>query len=519
MHELLQKNHTGTLFPLFSMRSRKDWGIGDTRTMTLWFDVLKAMNLNLLQVLPMNEMPPGVSCPYTALSAFALDPIYICIEDIPELAGFPELLSEIRSRPFQANIRRLRSSNMVLYEEVRHLKFATLWKIYTAFHQGHMLKDTPLAAEFRAFCKANDSWLYDYAVFRRLKDTHTWASWTHWEGPLKDHDAQAIKGVREREELQVLFFKYMQWCIHRQWTAARKRASELGIKMLGDLPFMVNQESSDVWTRRKEFDIDREVGAPPDAFSETGQRWGLPAYNWPAIEENNFEWWRLKVKKAAEFYDMFRVDHMVGFFRTWVIPHDVSLKPDFDIKDEAGQRSRGKRFLQAVAGASAMLPVAEDLGLIPPYVGEVLTELNIPGYKIMRWEKFKDGQYMPPEKYASISLGTTSTHDSEPLADWWDTVDAVEKKLFWKMVSGEDGKPPAFTKARERILGRLLEGSSRIVILPIQDIVGSKDRVNVPGTIGDHNWTYRFPTTAEDFMKKHADMAGSFAALAAKRLK
>jgi 4-alpha-glucanotransferase len=513
MNPLLEKNLTGTLFPLFSMRSKKDWGIGDTTSMALWFDAMKAMDLNLLQVLPINEMPPGVSCPYTALSAFALDPIYIAVEDIPELADLPEVLEDIRSRRFQAGLKQLRAAKTVMYNEVRHLKFSTLWNIYTAFHQKHVLKDTALAGEFRAFCRANAGWLEDYAAFRRLKDTHNWTSWTHWEGPLKDRDPQAMGELHGREENQILFFKYLQWTIHRQWTAARKRAEQLNIKLLGDLPFMVNQESADVWSRQAEFDINREIGAPPDAFSETGQRWGLPAYNWDVIERNNFDWWRTKVKKASEFYDLFRIDHMVGFFRTWVIPRDVAQKPDFDIKDEHGQRERGRRFLEAVASASHMLPVAEDLGVIPPYVGEVLSSLSIPGYKVMRWEKGKDGSYTEPVKYPAVSLATSSTHDNEPLADWWDTVDPVEKKLFWKLVSGEDSRPPAFTKAREKALSALLGASSRIVILPIQDIFGSKERVNTPGTLGDHNWTYRFPTPAEDFLKKHADTAESFSAL------
>ena len=501
------------------MRHRKDWGIGDTRSMTLWFDALKAMNLNLLQVLPINEMPPGVSCPYTALSAFALDPIYIAVDELPELKDSPDLQAEINSRRFQAGLRRLRVAKTVMYNEVRHLKFSTLWNIYTGFHQNHILKDSPLAGEFRAFCHANAGWLEDYALFRRLKDTHSWASWTHWEEPLRARDQKALQETHGREENQVLFFKYLQWAIHRQWTAARARAAELDIKLLGDLPFMVNQESSDVWARQGEFSIDREIGAPPDAFSETGQRWGLPAYNWPAIEENNFDWWRSKVKKAAEFYDLFRIDHMVGFFRTWVIPRDVSQKPDFDIQDAQGQRERGKRFLQAVSSASQMLPVAEDLGLIPPYVTEVLAELKVPGYKVMRWEKGKDGNYTAPETYPSVSLATSSTHDNEPLADWWDTVDHVEKKLFWELVSGETSKPPVYTKAREKVLASLLQAGSRIVILPIQDIFGSKERVNTPGTLGDQNWTYRFPTTAESFLKKHAAAAGAFAALVLEKRK
>lgn len=519
MHPLLEKKHTGTLFPLFSMRHRKDWGIGDTRSMTLWFDAMKALNLDLLQVLPINEMPPGVSCPYTALSAFALDPIYIAVDELPELAGSAALKEELNTRRFQAGLRQLRSSKTVLYNEVRHLKFSTLWKVYTWFHQNHVLKDTALAGEFRAFCRANAGWLDDYAVFRRLKDTHNWTSWTHWETPLKAREAAALRDLHQREENQILFFKYLQWAIHRQWTAARERAGQLGIKLLGDLPFMVNQESADVWSRQAEFDIDREIGAPPDAFSETGQRWGLPAYNWDVIEGNNFDWWRSKVKKAAEFYDLFRIDHMVGFFRTWVIPRDVALKPDFDLKDEHGQRERGRRFLQAVASASPMLPVAEDLGVIPPYVGEVLNELNIPGYKVMRWEKSKDGHYTDPQTYHPVSLATSSTHDNEPLADWWDTVDHVEKKLFWKLVSGEDSKPPAFTRAREKALSALLAANSRIVILPIQDIFGHKDRVNTPGTLGDHNWTWRFATPAEDFLKKHADTAESFSAMVREKRK
>ncbi|OGS12455.1 MAG: 4-alpha-glucanotransferase [Elusimicrobia bacterium RIFOXYA12_FULL_57_11] len=513
MHQLLEKKLTGTLFPLFAMRSKKDWGIGDAAAMTRWFDVMKAMNLDLLQVLPINEMPPGVSCPYTALSAFALDPIYIAVEELPELKEFPDLLAEINSRRSRAAIKKLRTAKAVMYNEVRHLKFATLWKLYTRFHEHHILKDSPLAGEFLDFCRANAGWLEDYAIFRRLKDTHNWTSWTHWELPLKERDQKALEELHGREEHQVLFFKYLQWAIHRQWTAARARAAQLDITLLGDLPFMVNQESSDVWARQAEFSLDREVGAPPDAFSDTGQRWGLPAYNWPAIEENNFEWWRSKVKKAAEFYDLFRIDHMVGFFRTWVIPRDVALKPDFDIKDEPAQRSRGRRFLEAVAAASPMLPVAEDLGVIPPYVGEVLTELNIPGYKVMRWEKSKDGKYTAPANYPPVSLATSSTHDNEPLADWWDTVAAEEKQLLWELVSSTTSKPPAFARAREQVLASLLAAGSRIVILPIQDILGTKDRVNTPGTLGDHNWTYRLPETAEDFLKKNGKTAAGFAAL------
>ena len=512
MHFLLEKKHTGALLPLFAMRSKKDWGIGDISSLGLWIDALAALNLDIIQFLPLNEMPPGVSCPYTALSAFALDPLFIAIEEIPELAECPELKEEIASKRFQTVLRHLRGSKTIYYNDVKQLKFDILWKLYCRFHERHILKSTAQAAVFFAFTDKNDYWLRDYALFRRLKDTHSWTSWTHWEEPLRRRDPKALKEFEAANENQVRFFKYLQWVLDRQWRAAKEKAAAKGVRFIGDLPFMVNQESSDVWTRQGEFDIHKEIGAPPDAFSETGQRWGLPAYRWEEAEKNDFEWWRLKVKKAEELYDLFRIDHMVGFFRTWLIPHDAALKPDFDIRDEKAQRGRGKRFLEAILRASRMLPVAEDLGLIPPFVYHVLAELNIPGYKVMRWEK-RAGKYTEPENYPRVSLATSSTHDNEPLADWWATVEYAEKKLFWSMVSGQSGKPPVFSKAREAVLRKLLRAASSLVILPIQDIFGSRDRINIPGTVGGHNWTYKFPTPVEDFFRKHDGLLKNFAAM------
>ncbi len=514
MHPLLEKEHTGVLLPLFSMRSKKDWGIGDISSMGLWIDALAALNLDLIQLLPVNEMPPGVSCPYTALSAFAIDPIFIAINDIPELRDCPELKAEIASQNFQTTLRHLRGSKTVQYNDVKQLKFDVLWKLYRGFHENHILKNTHPADDFFAFGEKNASWLNDYALFRHLKDTHSWSSWTHWEEPLKRHDPAALKEFEAANENQVMFFKYLQWTIDRQWRAAKEKAAAKGVLLLGDLPFMVNQESADVWARQNEFDIHKEIGAPPDAFSDTGQRWGLPAYRWDEAEKNNFEWWRLKVKKSEDFYDLFRIDHMVGFFRTWVIPHDTALQPNFDITDAHQQRERGRRFLEAVSGASRMLPVAEDLGVIPPFVYEVLNGLGIPGYKVMRWEKKKDGiNYTEPENYPRVALATSSTHDNEPMADWWSTVDYTEKKFFWAMVSGRTEKPPIFSKVREAVIRKLLRAASSLVILPIQDIFGSRDRINLPGTIAASNWTYKFPTPVEIFSKKHDALLSSFAAM------
>ena len=198
------------MLPLFSMRSKKDWGIGDIACIAPWLDLLASLNLDLLQLLPINETPPGVACPYTALSAFAVDPIYISVEDVPELAECPELEKEMGSTEFRGQLRRLRRHETVLYDDVKRLKFGVLWKIYSRFHELHILKNSGLAGEFFDFAGKNSSWLDDYALFRRLKDDRHWTSWTHWEEPLRKHDTAALKQYAAENEHRILFFKYLQ---------------------------------------------------------------------------------------------------------------------------------------------------------------------------------------------------------------------------------------------------------------------------------------------------------------------
>ncbi|MCG2725516.1 MAG: 4-alpha-glucanotransferase [Elusimicrobia bacterium] len=495
-HHLLSGKHTGILLPLFSMRSKKDWGIGDISSLELWLDFLASANLDILEILPINEMPPGVNCPYTSMSAFAIDPIYLAIEDIKELDD--EIKKEINSADFRNKIKRLRNFKSILYDDIKKLKFPILWKIYESFRLRHISNNTELAKNYFIFTEQNKSWLDDYALFRKIKDDYGRVSWTDWPQGLRDRELIVLNAFKKNHRSEIEFFKYLQWLIHRQWSKAKQKAEKLNIKLFGDLPFMVNQDSADVWSRQNEFDISASIGAPPDAFSKTGQKWGLPAYRWYEIEKNNFEWWRTKVKKAEDFYHIYRLDHMVGFFRTWIVPHDEKIKPYFDIENEIEQRSRGKRFLQAVLTASSCLPAAEDLGLIPPYVGEILRELNVPGYKVMRWQKIENQQeYIQPEQYAKISLATTSTHDNETLKEWWRSIDLKEKKVFWRMIKGYDGSPPIFKKAHIEIVKKVLKARSAIVILPMQDILGTDERVNIPNTMGSHNWSYRFPVDIE----------------------
>jgi len=499
MHKLLKRKHTGILLPLFSLSSEYDFGCGDTSSLYEWIDFAKEIGFDTIQILPINEMPPETNCPYTSLSAFAVDPIYISIKDIENLS--PQISKKIKSIEFKSTIKKIKNKDFIPYSDIRKIKYDLLWEQYIYFTKN--FKNSNEYKDFKEYIEKNKWWLYDYSIFRRLKDIHNWKTWLDWDEKIKQRNPERLVQFEKEEEFNLDFFKYIQWELDKQFKKIKSKLNENGIYLLGDLPFMVNQESADVWSRQYDFRLDLESGAPPDAFSAEGQKWGLPAPNWENQISNNFEWWRLKIKKFEEVYDIVRIDHMVGFFRTWVIPKDKNIKPDFDILDPVKQEERGRNFLKTIISSTNMLVVAEDLGVIPDYVRKVLKELDVCGYKVMRWEK--DGEkYIDPSNYYPISLATTSTHDTEPMKSWWETIDKNEKIQFMNMLTRNFSEiPKEYEKIKDIVSSKILSSSSKFVIMTIQDIIASKDRINLPGTTGNHNWSWRIKCSWKKFLEKH----------------
>lgn len=504
MHQILSKKHTGLLIPLFSMSSKDDFGCGDVGSVKEWIDFLKELNIDILQILPINEIPPKTNCPYTALTAFAIDPIYISIKDIRFLS--PKIKKEIESKEFKETIKTIKQKEFIDYDIIKTIKFKLLWEQYNYFRQNFILTNSNEKKEFDDYIEKNKYWLRDYAIFRRLKDVYNFSSWTSWQDEFKDPHSNYISKFENQEKIQIDFFKYIQWELDYQFKKIKEKLKQNNIMLFGDMPFMVNQESADAWSRQYDFRFDLELGAPPDAFSKEGQKWGIPAPNWDLQIHNNFEWWRLKLKKFEELYDIFRIDHLVGFFRTWVIPKDPNRKPDFDILDPLEQENRGRLFLKTITSSTKMYAVAEDLGVIPDFVRRVLKELNIAGYKVVRWEKTKDQKdYIEPEKYDYVSLATLSTHDTEPMNTWWKIIEEKEKKDFCRMIYKKDIKkiPKNYKDIKNAVLEKVINSNSVFVILSLQDIIASNERINTPGTTGTHNWSYRIKQSTQSFHKKY----------------
>jgi 4-alpha-glucanotransferase len=271
---------------------------------------------------------------------------------------------------------------------------------------------------------------------------------------------------------------------------------ELGVELMGDLPFVVGEESADVWAQPGLFRRDVSLGAPPDDFSKEGQDWGLPAYNWPVMDTDGLGWIRTRTAHAAHLYDRFRLDHVVGYFRMWI--KSPGGPGRFEPSREADQRERGTRVLRAILGQAegAAHVVAEDLGLIPPFVRATLTSLGVPGYRVIPWERDAAQHFRDPHSFPPVSVASLSTHDTQPIATWWNDFSSAEQQELASL-GGFGPRAPA-AKRSLGLLGLLLDANSDLTLILGQELLGTDERINTPGTVSDLNWTYRLPEALED---------------------
>ncbi len=296
--------------------------------------------------------------------------------------------------------------------------------------------------------------------------------------------------------------------MEEQWHTVRRAANGMGVELAGDLPFMVATDSADVWARRGDFRLDARVGVPPDAFSETGQDWGLPVYRWDVMGREGFRWLEERARRMADLYGLFRVDHVVGLYRTYFFPNDGGA-PGFVPEGEEAQTRNGERVLAILARGARV--IAEDLGTVPDFVRASLARIGAPGYRVLRWERewSEPGQpFRDPRFWPALSVATTGTHDTESLAEWFEAMPEDERRPFLalpQLAEVRARSPERFDDGvRDAILDLVYRSGSDLLLLPFQDVMGQRERVNVPGTLNDANWTFR---TAREVSALHADRA------------
>jgi 4-alpha-glucanotransferase len=489
--------HAGALVPLFSIPSRDSWGIGEIVDLPRFAAWLDQAGLDFVLLLPVNEMADGQNSPYSAMSAMAIDPIYIALRDVEEftaVGGESSLPSADR-----AKLDAVRAATRVTYDVIRDLKSRALATAFQRFEECEWATRSTRAGQFQAFREREAWWLADYALFSALNQQHGGRYWRDWSDGLRDRRRDALDEAERRLEREIRYRTWLQWIADEQWQRARHDAKPVAI--FGDFPFVVSAHSADVWARQHEFRLDASVGTPPDAFSPTGQDWGLPLYRWDVIEPGGYEWLKQRARRSAELYDGFRVDHLIGFYRTYYRERDK--RAAFIPADEPSQIAQGERILRVLAGFATQI-VAEDLGSVPDFVRASLARLHVPGYKVLRWERFWETEGKPfrdPASFPPLSLATTGTHDTETLAEWWAEADPDERRqaLEWPALRAAGFSPDAAfdDRLRDALLYTLFSAASNLVVIPVQDAFGWQDRINTPAVVDDVNWRWRLPWPVE----------------------
>jgi 4-alpha-glucanotransferase len=480
----LSTPRAGLSVPLFSLRSTRSWGIGEIGDLQAVAEWLRLAHLSVLQILPLNELAPDELSPYSPLSSMAIDPQFISIRLLDEAPTFEEV--------WRPEIEEAVRSPRIDYRRVRRLKQRALRASFDRFFHSEWLLETARADALRAFVAAERWWLGDYSLYRAIRERQGEKPWPEWPPELRDRDASALARAETALAQGILYYQYVQWIAANQWQTTRRAID--GLEVLGDFPFMVAVDSADVWSRQHEFNLDAEIGTPPDAFSEVGQRWGLPPYRWDEARNSDFAWLRMRARRMAELYDGFRIDHLVGFYRTYVCPGDGS-EPYFSPASERDQIALGETTMGIVIATGADV-TAEDLGVVPAFVRESIARLGLPGYRVLRWEPGD------PAAYPANSVALTGTHDTEPLAVWWESLPAEHRRLLGAMPTLRAAHPDgsrgfesdAFDAGiRDAILQAMYGAGSNLVLLPVQDVFGWRDRVNQPATTGAMNWTFALP--------------------------
>jgi glycogen operon protein len=513
-----RRRRAGILLPLFSIRTEDDGGIGDIPAIARFAPWASRAGFSVLQLLPVNHASPADGSPYAALSAFALDPVYLSLdacEDFAAAGGRSALSDEIKRRIAAGT-----AAPRVDWTAVHEVKDAGIAVAFARFLRDEWGNRSARARELGTFLRDNRDWLDDYALFMVLH-RQTNKSWLDWPRGAREREPGTLAALRREHGNDLLREAWLQWQLDRQWRKARRDASAAGVELMGDLPFVVGLDSADVWANRALFRLDERLGTPPepsgagqdgqkDGQSDGGQDWGLPVYDWDAMERDDFSWIRRRAKRAGELYGLYRVDHAVGCYRTYSRSTD-GRTAGFSPPEEQDQIQRGEHLMRMMSRFGEV--IAEDLGALPGYLRPSLERIGVAGYRVLRWERDGD-EPRDPASWPEISVATNATHDTSTTADWYDALAPEERERLRRIpaLAALDPAAPFGAAARDALLRALYAAPSTLTLVPLEDLLGGRARINDPARPGG-NWTYRMPATI-DQLARDEELSARLATLA-----
>lgn len=506
------ERNAGILMPVSSLPS--PYGIGTFGKDAYDFvTFVKECNHKYWQVLPLGPTTYGDS-PYQSYSAFAGNPYFVDLDMLIE-AGFL-LKSEVISRDWGDGIVPVnvfeddavngrfgtyRDGNIgderyVSYEKIYNNRFDILRIAYNRFKAAcaeskkTLAKGLPLYKQFDNFVKDNADWLEDYALFMALKTHFNNVSWGEWETDIKFRKPEAMSRYEEQLSDDIGYWKFIQFEFYLQWNALKQYANSNGIEIIGDIPIYMGYDSVDVWANQGEFQLDENLtpikvaGVPPDAFSDAGQKWGNPLYDYDKMEANGFSWWRKRMAASAKLYDVIRIDHFIGIVKYYTIPADMP-----DARQGEYRQGPGQKLLDVInESIGDKKIIAEDLGVEVPEVAKILKENGYPGMKVLEFA-FGGDRKNPhlPYNYTQNLVCYGGTHDNETLLGFF------EDRGDWELGYAYD-----YLDTRDK--GRMVDQVFRaayssvavLTVFAVQDILklGNWARMNLPSSMGN-NWKWR----------------------------
>jgi 4-alpha-glucanotransferase len=466
--------HHGISVALSSLRTKQSCGIGEFLDLIPLIDWCKKVGFDCIQMLPLNDTGDDPS-PYNPISSCALDPIYL------NLASLGSSTKPFETLTYQKRVGR---------EEVLNLKMKWLRDLFEQSFDALFKTDA-----YQYFLNEHP-WLELYSQYKVIKERLEVQNWSDWP-----------KDYPEPEKGQTDFYKFLQYHCFSQMEKVKDYATENHVFLKGDIPILISPNSTDVWAHPERFRLDLEAGAPPDYYNPLGQKWGFPLLDWDFMREHDFVWWKQRLHTAEKLFHIYRLDHVVGFFRIWALPRGKQPLDGFFIPpDPEDWVPRGTEILEMMLSSTTMLPIAEDLGTIPKEVFPILKQLGICGTKVICWEKKLDKSYLPFDEYEPFSMTTISTHDSDTLELWWKKYPA-ESAAFAEFMNWTFD-PILTADQRLQILKAAHHTPSYFHVNLLQEYLAlfpelvsinpEEERINYPGTLLPTNWTYRLRPFLEE---------------------
>lgn len=451
-------------------------GIGDLGAPSHRFaDMLASAQQTWWQMLPVGPTSIGNS-PYSALSSFAGSPLFISLERLAEEGWITG--ADTVGPPWRLD--------RVPFGEVEVFKLERLRRAFATFERGASRKEVE---PFEAF-RTSTAWLADWSLYRALKDSHGGVAWPEWESGVRSREPAALEGARKTLQAELRFHEFVQYLFARQWDALHSRCRDLGIGLIGDVPFYVPHDSAEVWANQHLFDLGRRgrpmkvAGVPPDDFAKDGQLWGFPLYLWDRMREDHYAWWLARFRATLHRFDAVRIDHFIGFHRAWAVP--ARLKNALRGRWVMG--CGGEVFDLLKRESSSLELIAEDLGVVTPEVERLRDHFDLPGIRVLQFGFGWDpAQTHLPHKYPKRSLAATGTHDNNTSRGWYESIDNDGMREWVHRYLQTDGRDIHWTMVRA-----VLHSPADTAIIPVQDLLGlgSEARMNRPG-VATGNWSWR----------------------------